>query len=337
MENNERKNNRGMFYAIMGVATLVITLIGATFAYFVAVTNSANNAISAGSTTVSLKFDDNTISAPSGAHKVTTAAGAELTSGIKSEMIPVDTICESTEANHALASRKCTEGAGKTLNVFKSGGYTGWNVAGTDNATEYKYAGAGVDDCRDSNGNFICSVYSFTVTNPTGNPSQTIYPTFTVKSNGFGNLRYAVFKGTPDQVANSTNKWDVNGTINEATTTFLTGTGTNGGVSFLKTLSTTVATRKMVKGNPGELIIKAKDVPATGGSESGTLNGTSDWSRLVQILDPDESMTYTMIFWIEETYENQNTTDMTKTFEAGVSFTTEGNGTGVTGSLLIAG
>ena len=45
MENNERKNNRGVFYAIMGVATLVITLIGATFAYFSATTESDPNAV----------------------------------------------------------------------------------------------------------------------------------------------------------------------------------------------------------------------------------------------------------------------------------------------------
>jgi len=42
-----------------------------------------------------------------------------------------------------------------------------------------------------------------------------------------------------------------------------------------------------------------------------------------------------MIFWIEETYTNQSTPDMNKTFEAQVAFTTEGNGTGVTGSLIM--
>lgn len=334
MENNERKNNnRGMFYAVMGVATLVITLIGATFAYFVATTNSAVNAIATNSTTVSLLFDDNTINAPTGAHKVTTAAGAELATGIHAELIPVDTICTADEANHTLAARKCTEGAGNTLNAFKLGSYTGWNAAKTNQTTTYRYAGGGLDDCRDSNGNYICSVYSFTVTNPAGNPSQTIYPTFTVNVNGFTNLKYAMFKGTPDQVTAFEKEWDVNGTPNTATTTFLTGTGTTGGVSFLKTLSETIATRKMVKGNPGELIIKAKSVPAAGASETGTLNGTSDWSRLVQILDADESMTYTMIFWLEETWESQND-ERSKSFAANVSFTTEGDGTGVTGSLV---
>ena len=44
-------------------------------------------------------------------------------------------------------------------------------------------------------------------------------------------------------------------------------------------------------------------------------------------------MTYTIIVWLEETYSNQNT-EMGKSFEAQVTFTTEGDNTGVTGSLL---
>lgn len=348
MENNERKNNRGVFYAIMGVATLVITLIGATFAYFVATTNSAVNAISTGSTTVSLSFDDNTITSTKvdttngnskALHVVQDNAGAQLTTGIKDALIPVDTICESSEASMT-DGRKCTEGAGNTLTVFAQGKYT------DTLATDYRYAGAGQYDCRDANGNNICSVYSFTVTNP-ANVSQTIYPTFKVKSNGFGNLKYAVFKGNPAQVDASTKQWDVNGTVVESTTTtFGDAVKTNGGVSFANTISTT-AVRKKVLANPGDLVISSKDVGATNSVESWLASqnvgfeedeitaNVADWNRLVQILDPNESLTYTMIFWIEETYSNQSDADMTKNFEAQVAFTTEGNGTGVTGSLIM--
>ena len=109
MENNEKKNNRGVFYAIMGVATLVITLIGATFAYFVATTNSAVNAISTGSTNVALSFDDNTIvntlkettTTPGGnaLHVVQNGDNSQLTTGIKDALIPVDTMCTSAEVS----------------------------------------------------------------------------------------------------------------------------------------------------------------------------------------------------------------------------------------------
>ena len=350
MENNERKNNRGVFYAVMGVATLVITLIGATFAYFVATTNSAVNAISTGSTTVSLSFDDNTITSTKvettagsskALHVVQDKDGAQLTTGIKASLIPVDTICTTAEATMT-DGRKCTEGNGKTLNVFAKGKYT------DTLATDYRYAGAGQYDCRDANGNNICSVYSFTVTNP-ANVSQTIYPTFKVKTNGFGNLKYAVFKGTPAQVDASTNQWDVNGTVvNSNMSTFGNAATANGGISFANTIATTVE-RKKVIANPGDLVISAKDVGAANSIESWLASqnvgfgedtdriaaNVADWGRLVQILDPNESLTYTMIFWIEETYTNQSEADMTKNFEAQVAFTTEGNGTGVTGSLIM--
>lgn len=362
MENNERKNNRGVFYAIMGVATLVITLIGATFAYFVATTNSAVNAITAGSTTVTLTFDDNTVgntkvdttSGNSKAlHLVTDNAGEQLTTGIRNSMVPIDTVCTTAEMSMN-DGRKCTEGDGNTLNIFATGKYT------DTIATNYRYAGAGEHDCRDANGNSICSVYSFTVTNP-ANVSQTIYPTFKVKSNGFVNLKYAVFKGTPAQVDASTKQWDVNGTVVTTNmTTFGASATANGGVSFANTISTTVE-RKKVIANPGDLVISARPVGADGANEtwlesqvSGNYNTISgetmsttamssedksniaaNWNRLVQILDPNESLTYTMIFWIEETYTNQSPADMTKNFEAQVLFTTEGNGTGVTGSLLV--
>ena len=43
---NEQKNNngRGIFYGVIGVATLVVAIIGATFAYFTA-TATNNNTI----------------------------------------------------------------------------------------------------------------------------------------------------------------------------------------------------------------------------------------------------------------------------------------------------
>ena len=50
MENN---NGRGIFYGVMGVATLVVAIVGATFAYFAASTNGANGAAAANSAKVS--------------------------------------------------------------------------------------------------------------------------------------------------------------------------------------------------------------------------------------------------------------------------------------------
>lgn len=50
MENN---NGRGIFYGVMGVATLVVAIVGATFAYFAASANGTTGAAAANSANVS--------------------------------------------------------------------------------------------------------------------------------------------------------------------------------------------------------------------------------------------------------------------------------------------
>ena len=53
---NEQKNNgRGIFYGVIGVATLVVAIIGATFAYFTA--TAGNNVITGNMASVSLSLD----------------------------------------------------------------------------------------------------------------------------------------------------------------------------------------------------------------------------------------------------------------------------------------
>ena len=49
MENN---NGRGIFYGVMGVATLVVAIVGATFAYFAASTTGNEGAVAANSANV---------------------------------------------------------------------------------------------------------------------------------------------------------------------------------------------------------------------------------------------------------------------------------------------
>lgn len=49
MENN---NGRGIFYGVIGVATLVVAIIGATFAFFAASASGTNNAVAANSVTL---------------------------------------------------------------------------------------------------------------------------------------------------------------------------------------------------------------------------------------------------------------------------------------------
>lgn len=71
---NNNNNGKGIFYGVIGVATLVVAIIGATFAYFAASTNSADDAVSAASSAVSdLRLN-------------------EVNKGIKDNLIPIDAV-----------------------------------------------------------------------------------------------------------------------------------------------------------------------------------------------------------------------------------------------------
>ena len=55
---NEQKNNngRGIFYGVIGVATLVVAIIGATFAYFTASQSAGNNVITGNMATITFNL-----------------------------------------------------------------------------------------------------------------------------------------------------------------------------------------------------------------------------------------------------------------------------------------
>lgn len=54
----ENKNRSGIFLGVIGVATLIVAIIGATFAFFTAQAGSADDEITAGSTKLALGYED---------------------------------------------------------------------------------------------------------------------------------------------------------------------------------------------------------------------------------------------------------------------------------------
>lgn len=239
---NNNNNGKGIFYGVIGVATLVVAIIGATFAYFAASANSANNAVSAASSTVSaLGF-------------------SEVKDGIKSNLIPVDAV-------------------GKYKAKFPA------------------VVGLTKDSCKDDNKNNICSTYQFTVTNPNAQ-SQQVYFYLEPTNNTFTNLHYAIFKGTPTS-------YDVSGTV----VTDHGAASAAGAIVFEDTQLTRGSTERISLDN------------------------------LSQVLDPNETVTYTIVLWVQETNEDQTTSDAGKTFTGGVRISTgvlgpDGTATsGVTGIL----
>lgn len=126
---NENKG-RGLFYAVIAVATFIIMAVGATFAYFTATTNSANSSVKTGSTTLKLKY----ISYESGWNN--------------NDLIPADT--EVTEYS------------------FENQNDTTIKPDTADGVASYKLLKNGL--CKDDFGNSICSVYVFQVKNDANSP-----------------------------------------------------------------------------------------------------------------------------------------------------------------------
>lgn len=313
METNievNQDNGRGMFYAIIGVATLVITLIGATFAYLTASTNSNVNAVTATGATITLSYSD-------------------VQTGLQTNLIPID----------------------ETLPQFATGGYDSEDE-GTD--IDYRFVGIDNNDCHDVNGNVICSVYQFTVSNPTGNTaSQTIYGFLDVNENSFVNLHYALFKGNASQVASFAKEVVADGSVTDANAEIsLTdakaidssmAVGSNliigydvDGVAVdnnyytssytTHTVTSDDAARKTIVGNPGNLIVS--------NTKFESKKATIKWDKLTQTLDVGESMTYTLVMWVHETGSAQDG-DQGGKFRATVRFNTSGGGKGVTGDLSV--
>jgi len=277
-ERNERKNNsQGIFYAVIGVATLVVTIVGATFAYFSATATSNDNAVSAGSTQMSLTFTE------------------ANPNGLKSNLIPMDAALWTSSGDGTI------------------GTWVGINTQGGHN-------------CVDAKGNSICSVYEFTITNPTA-ANQTIYPTFTSGTNEFVKLQYAVFKGNADDVALSS------GNLTTATASAVSS-------DYSSASGTVVA--------DGTLIVGPTDAPGDSGQNT---THTTQLNNMRITLGPDgsanASITYTIVIWLQESQANQSDTSVTQgttgtggnTNEAGkhftgtISFTTSSGVGGVTGQL----
>lgn len=235
MENN---NGRGIFYGVIGVATLIVAIIGATFAYFTATASSNVDAVTAAGATVTLSWNEDN-------------------KGLHSGLIPV-------AANTDKFNKKVTNTA---------------------------------DGCKDDKGNRICSVYTFTIGNPSETTAQQIYASLRPSKNEFTttNLKFAVFSGTAADVASSIQTVDT-------------------------TPSKTPATAQ-----PGDLMIKAKSI-------SGS--SVIDLTELNELLPASQDRTYTVVLWIDEAGEEQNA-DQGKLFNGGIFFTTQNgeSANGITGIL----
>lgn len=175
---DEEKNKKvkGTFYATVTILTLVVALIGASFSYFIASASSDPNAIRTESAAASLQYND------------------EFRHLLNLDLIPA--------SNNVVY-----------YSVVKQ------DYSTEDNYSSYSYALSNGEDfdkgllanskCRDDYGNAVCSLYTFTVTNPASSgESQTLNFKISPMENSFTNL-YLMVLDPNDVDANANSKTGV--------------------------------------------------------------------------------------------------------------------------------
>lgn len=152
-DEKQHRRNKGIFYATISIVTLVIAIIGASFSYFIASTNSVDSAIDTGSTSFSLIYED------------------DFKHLLNPDLIPA----ANNVAYYAAAMQDyATE---ELYNEFEENKLT-------FDKTRFKNT-----KCRDDNGNAVCSIYTFTITNPaSAGVPQTLNFRIIPIENTFGNL-----------------------------------------------------------------------------------------------------------------------------------------------------
>ena len=164
MDNYNRNSGTGIFYGVIGVATLVVAIIGATFAFFSATAQSANDAVNVSSTAYGLDFADTT--------------GTNL----KTKMIP---------ATEAIAKYAALEQTG-TGNVAH-------NQCIDDNGREV----CSVYQFTVSNSS-SATLSGTSVTGGTINQvPQTVSFSIKVATNEFTNLKYSIYEGVAASLTKS--------------------------------------------------------------------------------------------------------------------------------------
>lgn len=164
MENNNKGTN--IFLGVIGVATLVVAIIGATFAFFGAQIEGGSGNLKVNSTTLSLGYEDDV-------------------SGIKTNLIPA----EYWIADYA-AMKQPTEAEVEVLNKDK-----------TPEDEDYY---DGNLECMDDNGNEICGTYTFTIGNPSATTSQPLFASVRVLSNDFSDLWFRIYDENDAEVVKPT-------------------------------------------------------------------------------------------------------------------------------------
>ena len=255
MENNNKGTN--IFLGVIGVATLIVAIIGATFAFFGAQIEGGAGNLNVKAATLSLGYEDDY-------------------EGLKTDMIP---------AQYYIAEY-----------AYKN----------TEHVGTY-------GECKDDNSNSICSVYEFTIGNPSATTAQTLYATAKVLTNGFSNLWFRIYDETGTEVVGPTKFPKSEGAKAEDLA-----------IPLPALTQTLLATTNSQKADDADAF-----VASTPSTWALITTGTEDEKQY-------NKRTYTMLIWIEEIDSDQTDADSGATFTGSLYFTTANDTTGVTGVITAA-
>lgn len=268
---NEKKKKIFLF-GLITIATIILLLTGATFAYFQATVSSEENAISTTAAEYVIELESDT-------------------SLIKTNIIP------SIEEYVDIASTRVDD-KGKFLKPYED--------------PETKEIIKENTACIDDNLNEICSIYTFTIINPITGNDLPLYVTLDPSINTFENLYIKVLDSELNEVMSATRVLDNRYEIDSQTGTYLKDEETG---EWIK------------KENFDDLKV-----------ESIVLTGLADKLEKAQDENNPSTVTYSIVMWIMETRQNQNTSDGGKMFAAKLTASASGpDGQGVTGIISAVG
>lgn len=164
----QKKNNgKGIFYGVIAVATLIVAIIGATFAYFTAQASSSEGALAAQAAVVEVNY--------------TEGRQIKATNLIPSSSAVVAYAYNNPTAyDYNLNTAQCTYN-GNEANPESYTASASWTGCTNGNA---KSTGDVGTKCVDDNGYYVCAVYQFTASN-ISNVRSTLNANLTVVNNEF--------------------------------------------------------------------------------------------------------------------------------------------------------
>lgn len=186
----QKKNNgKGIFYGVIAVATLIVAIIGATFAYFTAAANSSDNALSAVAAHVEVNYSEGrqikaTNLIPSSAEVVRlaylrdTAYAKNIAAGCTHVSGLPDGATDSDGNEINIVTEADPESTTSAANWYEADG-DNWKKCSAASST-----GDVGTKCVDDNGYYVCAVYQFSVTN-TSNVKQALQAYLTINENTF--------------------------------------------------------------------------------------------------------------------------------------------------------